>query len=57
MARAVVGGGSATDDGPESWREPMEPARMAARRLVTARQPSCMGMRTPRSRATWSAIS
>jgi hypothetical protein len=57
MARAAVGGGSATDDDPESGRQPPEPARVAARRVGTARQPSCMGMRTPRSRATWSAIS
>ena len=36
VARAVAGGGSATDDGTESWRALMEPARMAARRLVAA---------------------
>lgn len=107
VARAVAGGGSSTDDDPEQWRALMEPARMAARRLVAAgraeitqggrvvdpsratgpirvrrprrgppvrcparttapgvgrghgmeAQPSCIGMRTPRSRATWSAIS
>ncbi|GAB2751543.1 DUF3253 domain-containing protein [Terrabacter sp. AAH1] len=33
-ARAVAGGGSVPDDGTESWRALMEPARMAARRLV-----------------------
>ncbi|WP_076262746.1 DUF2256 and DUF3253 domain-containing protein [Intrasporangium flavum] len=36
VARAVAGGGSATDDDPEQWRALMEPARMAARRLVAA---------------------
>jgi hypothetical protein len=36
VARAVAGGGSSTDDDPEQWRALMEPARMAARRLVAA---------------------
>ena len=34
-ARAVAGGSDDGDDG-EAWRELMEPARRAARRLVTA---------------------